>query len=78
MFTLLKTQTEQSVSKEIFDLNGFSTEFVFCSYLQIRHLSVALLRPRVVRQLHVPEARQLVHQDGVLLYEGIKDVLWDI
>lgn len=29
----------------------------------------------MIRQLNVPEAGQLVHQDRVLLYEGIEDVL---
>ncbi len=46
-----------------------------CVYLEVRHLRVALLRAGVVGQLDVPEAGQLVHQDGVLLYEGIEDVL---
>lgn len=29
----------------------------------------------MIRQLDVPEAGQLVHQDRVLLYEGVEDVL---
>lgn len=46
-----------------------------CVYLEVRHLGVALLRASVVGQLNVPETRQLVHQDWVLLDEGIEDVL---
>jgi hypothetical protein len=45
------------------------------SYLEVRHLRVALLGARVVRQLDVPEAGELVDQDGVLLDEGVEDVL---
>lgn len=44
-------------------------------YLEVRHISVALLRARVIRQLDVPEAGQLVHQEGVLFDHGVKDVL---
>jgi len=29
----------------------------------------------VIRQLNVPKTGQLVHQDRVLLYEGVEDVL---
>lgn len=46
-----------------------------CAYLEVWHLGVALLRASVIRQLDVPEAGQLVHQDRVLLYEGVEDVL---
>lgn len=46
-----------------------------CVHLQVRHLGVALFGARVVRQLDVPEAGQLVNQDGVLLDEGVEDVL---
>lgn len=45
------------------------------TYLEVRHLGVALLRARVVGQLNVPEAWQLVDQDWVLLDEGVEDVL---
>lgn len=44
-------------------------------YLEVGHLCVALLRASMIRQLNVPEAGQLVHQNRVLLYEGIEDVL---
>lgn len=44
-------------------------------YLQIRHVSVALLRAGVVRQLHVPEAGELIHEEGVLLDDGVENVL---
>lgn len=46
-----------------------------CVYLEVGHLGVALLGASVIRQLNVPEAGQLVHQDRVLLYEGVEDVL---
>lgn len=44
-------------------------------YLQIRHVSVALLGAGVVRQLHVPEAGELIHEEGVLFDNGVENVL---
>lgn len=44
-------------------------------YLQIRHISVALLRAGVVRQLHVPEAGELIHEEGVLFDDGVENIL---
>lgn len=44
-------------------------------HLEVRHVFVALLRAGVVRQLHVPEAGQLVDQEGVLFDHRIEDVL---
>ena len=54
---------------------GCRPEGTYKSYLEVGHLRVALLGARVVRQLDVPEAGKLVHQDGVLLNEGVEDVL---
>lgn len=45
------------------------------AHLEVRHVFVALLRARVVRQLYIPEAGQLVDQEGVLLDHRIEDVL---
>lgn len=44
-------------------------------HLEVGHVSVALLRACVIRQLDIPEAGQLVHQEGVLFDHSIKDVL---
>lgn len=45
------------------------------AHLEVRHVFVALLRAGVVRQLYIPEAGQLVDQEGVLLDHRIEDVL---
>lgn len=44
-------------------------------HLEVRHVFVALLRAGVIRQLNIPEAGQLVHQERVLLDHSIEDVL---
>ena len=45
------------------------------SYLEVRHILVALLGAGVVGELDVPEARHLVDQEGVLLDHRVEDVL---
>lgn len=47
----------------------------FSSHLEVGHVSVALLRACVIRQLDVPEAGQLVHQEGVLFDHSVEDIL---
>lgn len=44
-------------------------------YLQIRHVPVALLRAGVVRQLHIPETGELIHEEGVLFDDGVENIL---
>lgn len=43
--------------------------------LEIRHVFVALLRARVIRQLNVPEAGQLMDQERILFDDSVEDVL---
>lgn len=45
------------------------------THLEIRDLSIALFRAGVIRELHVPEAGEPVHQGWVLLDHCIKDIL---
>lgn len=53
----------------------FSISPSLLPHLEVGHVSVALLGARVIRQLDVPEAGQLVHQEGVLFDHSVKDVL---
>lgn len=45
------------------------------SHLQVGHIFVALFGTGVVRQLDVPEARQLMNQERVLFDHCVKDIL---
>lgn len=45
------------------------------TYLQVRHISVALLGTGVIRQLHIPETGKLVDKEGVLFDDCIEDIL---
>lgn len=47
------------------------------TYLQVRHISVALLRTSVIRQLNIPETWKLVDKEGILLDDCIEDILAD-
>lgn len=45
------------------------------TYLQVRHISVALLRTGVIRKLHIPETWELVDKEGILFDDCIEDIL---
>ena len=45
------------------------------THLEVCHVFVALLGASVIRQLNIPEAGQLVHQEGVLFDHRVEDVL---
>lgn len=47
------------------------------TYLQVRHISVALLGTGVIRQLHIPETWELVDKEGILFDDCIEDILAD-
>lgn len=45
------------------------------TYLQVRHISVALLRTGVIRKLYIPETWELVDKEGILFDDCIEDIL---
>ena len=44
-------------------------------YLEVSHVSVALLTPCVVTQLHIPLTRQTMEKIRKLFQDGVEDVL---
>jgi len=67
-----------SLRSPAFSIGKDTTHPTSCkTYLQVRHISVALLGTGVIRQLHVPETWELVDKEGILLDDCIEDILAD-